>query len=543
MFHHVDHEEVGDQHHSTEAQTLDKVEEQLQAAAVEHSQLTQQTNETNPHVQTTQTQVPEESNLAGKSQKEETKFVQEMISTDPTPLSTISPASTQSHSQSEQTQAQPQTQSTPLKLSPLQTSATVATDNIYTQSLTSSLVNHLAALQKSESKENISEAVSQTDGSLKAVLDKIKSLPTAALHSFLSSILQSSSASTGHHIHNLIVSYLLFPQGSGHDQDPVCQFLYELYVSAHHKTNDSTATAAADDKTSSIYQRNWLPVTQQFVLSFIPVMAFIFLWRQNKLFNVSNTTSHSHDILSSESITSPSTVSGFAACLLAVYNRERVLCLKAQQYIAQATTSNATTTTLPTWLDRVLQVPSVPPLFNSHIYAQTLPAQTNVIKNQIIGNIPNLPAITDLSQTSINNLIHVCLWRYVHSLAIFPLWSQQQFCYCAYLLADSGFSKVNTLTHCIDDALPSLLSDMTWNINWLQRITTHTATSSPSTEKPRFIIQSPILLALVQGLAFCSQYPGTKPLALLGLRQVHCRAIEEVSSDVLLQTSVLLDDH
>ena len=90
---------------------------------------------------------------------------------------------------------------------------------------------------------------------------------------------------------------------------------------------------------------------------------------------------------------------------------------------------------------------------------------------------------------------------------------------------------------------PLWSSPSTWPNSWMStRLSAYDfAPVAVERSGPRYELTGQLMEDLLGGLMYCGCYPGTKQLALLGLRAVHCRAVEELNPQVLLQTTAILE--
>jgi hypothetical protein len=177
----------------------------------------------------------------------------------------------------------------------------------------------------------------------------------------------------------------------------------------------------------------------------------------------------------------------------------------------------------------------------------------------------SLPSLSDLSGSSVLLLVHVVLQWYLSRISAVSLLSQQQFCYLCSILCDN---------HC-EGEIHRTLRDFSfqWTADWEQQMAVggkkhvrlrerrqqqhsdegtvggggggggagEDEAEDSERNGPRYVLTVSLLQDLLVGLTYCACYPGTKALSLLSLRAIHCRAVEELMPQVLLQTTAILE--
>ena len=345
----------------------------------------------------------------------------------------------------------------------------------------------------------------------------------------------------------------LLTSHAGHADDPVCQWLYELYWQATHVATNAAAVVITTQSSSATP-----PAAALFILHLAPILVFSFLYR------------------TSRSIAAP----GIAAVLLAVYNTQRAQTaprtnatqafIDPQQLVQTVYGSPAITLPPPPPIQ-----PNKPMFIPLQHHSQPVtPASTSPSPSPgptprpLSANtapVPSLPVLSDLSSgASVSLLLHVVLSEYQRCISLLSPLSQQQFCYLACLLADNHSQGEIHRTLRLFDA------QFVWTGDWEASIATggqqtagkkHVTLSARKggdaegdddededeeegdveRSGPRYELTGQLMEDLLVGLTYCGCYPGTKQLALLGLRAVHCRAVEELNPQVLLQTTAILE--
>ena len=347
-----------------------------------------------------------------------------------------------------------------------------------------------------------------------------------------------------------ILNWLLTSH-AGHADDPVCQWLYELYWQATHVPTNTAAVVITTQ--SSVASP---PAASLFILHLTPILVFSFLYR------------------TSRSIPAP----GIAAVLLAVYNTQRAQVapktsvtqpfIDSQQLVQTVYGSPAITLPPPPPIQ-----PNKPVFIALQHHSQPVtPASTSPSPSPGVASRPlsptivpassPLPMLTDLSNgASVAMLVHVVLSEYQRYISLLSPLSQQQFCYLACLLADNhSQGEIHRTLRLFD-------KQFLWTGDWeasmamggqqtagKKHVTMSgrrggdaegedEAEGEGDVERsgPRYELTGQLMEDLLVGLTYCGCYPGTKQLALLGLRAVHCRAVEELNPQVLLQTTAILE--
>ena len=349
-----------------------------------------------------------------------------------------------------------------------------------------------------------------------------------------------------------ILNWLLTTH-AGQADDPVCQWLYELYWQATHVS--TTAAAVVITTQSSTASP---PAASLFILHLAPILVFSFLYR------------------TARSVAAP----GIAAVLLGVYNTQRAQTAPKASVTQPFIDTQQLVQTV--YGAPAIQLPPPPPIQPNkpifiplqHPSQPITPVTTTPPLSAAPGSRPlspvttlgamSLPVLSDLSNgANVCLLVHVVLGEYQRYISLLSPLSQQQFCYLACLLADNHSQGEIHRTLRLFDA------QFAWTGDWEERLKAggqHTAGKKHVTlsarkggdaegenededeeegdverSGPRYELTGQLMEDLLLGLTYCACYPGTKQLALLGLRAVHCRAVEELNSQVLLQTTAILE--
>jgi len=160
------------------------------------------------------------------------------------------------------------------------------------------------------------------------------------------------------------------------------------------------------------------------------------------------------------------------------------------------------------------------------------------------------PAISEATTPHLSTLLHVLLLKTTRSLPALLPEAREALVYLAGLTTNSGLLSGSDLFAPTlrrgglgdAEAHASYTLPMRWNTNWL---------ASSSVVTVRYVLSAEILSDLVVALTFAlRQDPHLsgphaeaalwRELAMVALRQVHCRAVEEMMPLILLQTTCLL---
>ena len=340
-----------------------------------------------------------------------------------------------------------------------------------------------------------------------------------------------------------ILNWLLTTH-AGHADDPVCQWLYELYWQATHVATNATAVVITTQALAASP-----PAASLFILHLAPILVFSFMYR------------------TARSIAAP----GIAAVLLGVYNTQRAQAVPktnvTQPFIDPEqliqTVYGAPAITLPPPPPVQPNKPVFIPLHHSQpvipVTTSPAPGARPLSANTAAAS---LPVLSDLSSgASVSLLVHVVLSEYQRYISLLSPLSQQQFCYLACLLADNhSQGEIHRTLRLFD-------KQFVWTGDWEASMAAGGAQTTAKkhvtmsgrrggdaegeegdeeeqeVEKsgPRYELTGQLMEDMLLGLTYCGCYPGTKQLALLGLRAVHCRAVEELNPQVLLQTTAILE--
>jgi hypothetical protein len=134
------------------------------------------------------------------------------------------------------------------------------------------------------------------------------------------------------------------------------------------------------------------------------------------------------------------------------------------------------------------------------------------------------PEINEISEEKTLQVCEIALRRYVDNISYMSLSSHKIFCVLARLLVDRSNSDLNT-TSTSTNPMSRSLSQLQGFSSW-----SHT-----------YILSNELLSELVHALTYCTSNSFTKNAALTALSYIHCRAIEDLIPNVLLQTTVLLE--
>ena len=378
-----------------------------------------------------------------------------------------------------------------------------------------------------------------------------------------------------------LVNHFLRPQ-SGQATDALCKWLYDLHWNAAHAAQTAAlapAAAAGNGQQSLSSSSVSSHPASLFLLHLVPVLVFSFLYR------------------TSRSLPVP----GIAAVLLGIYNAQKALQPQSPSRAAAAAglkliDPNSLVSTV--YGSPSLTLPPPPPAtqtanhYHSAAAQQPRPAQNNHMANHAAAaastarpagtpaggglqqqqlqqqsplspsSASPLPSLSDLSGSSVLLLVHVVLQWYLSRISAVSLLSQQQFCYLCAILCDNHSQG----------EIHRTLRDYSfqWTADWEQQMAASgkkhvrlrdrrqqqhsdeaavagggggAEDEAEDSERngPRYVLTVSLLQDLLVGLTYCACYPGTKTLSLLSLRAIHCRAVEELMPQVLLQTTAILE--
>ena len=345
-----------------------------------------------------------------------------------------------------------------------------------------------------------------------------------------------------------ILNWLLTSH-AGHAGDPVCQWLYELYWQATHVSSNAAAVVITTQSSTASP-----PAASLFILHLVPILVFSFLYR------------------TSRSIAAP----GIAAVLLGVYNTQRMQTAPKTNLTQPFIDPQQLVETV--YGAPAIALPPPPPIQpNKPVFvalqhhsqpvtpvtqSPTPAAGSRALSPVTTPAVMSLPPLTDLSSgATVSLLLHVVLCEYQRCISLLSPLSQQQFCYLACLLADNhSLGEIHRTLRLFD-------KQFVWTGDWENSMAAggqrtsgkkHVTMSGRrggdaegededdeeeemERSGPRYELTGQLMEDMLVGLTYCGCYPGTKQLALLGLRAVHCRAVEELNPQVLLQTTAILE--
>lgn len=299
---------------------------------------------------------------------------------------------------------------------------------------------------------------------------------------------------------------------TGQPDDVVCQWLYEIYLTGSNQTTSQVSPATTNQSLSQSISKSVL-----FVLHLVPILVYSLIFRVTRSINCA----------------------GLSAVLLAIYNTHRS---KNNLSVNQA-------------INQSLGLSSISgaPLVDTAKFARNPYGSTNFTPGPSINQTSNQSLtfnyrpLTSLDLESVSVLSSVVLAVLVGRMSLMNKNCAQQFCALSIKLLSSNESD-EVLNHSNNQAgnETTELSLLNWK---------HTQGESIN---HRYNLSNDLLQVIVVGLTFClSGFPaaqtihhsinqtsdliGIQNLALISLRGVHCRAVEELLPEILLQTTPLLE--
>ena len=167
------------------------------------------------------------------------------------------------------------------------------------------------------------------------------------------------------------------------------------------------------------------------------------------------------------------------------------------------------------------------------------------------------PISSELNEATIVHLSRAVLTRYNDHLSLMTLTSQQSFIYFIFqLLHNNRYSQ--------DPTLQLALQELPFNTKWRQqqaRQEQQPVTNTNGHDEHQhadgqadghdddgmndrvsdYAVTSALMNTFVVGLTYTLTFAATKELSIHTLRALHCRAVEMLAPDVLLQTTILLE--
>ena len=408
--------------------------------------------------------------------------------------------------------------------------------------------------------------------SLDTVLAVIQSLPFEARANVCSaasaappasSAAAASAFSPSSAVFSALLNYFLDDAHSGSAQDGLCKFLYEIYWEASTKLGHEPVAANRNNNAVAASSSS-APPAHLFLLNLLPVLIFKFV---QKHFDASSATA------GGAADSASSSYAGLFTVFLAVYNTERILAARAGNGGILAPKPVPTSATLPE-LEGVVPFAApattaspglVKPVSNTQ-----QPTQPPTVQAKSV-----LPAINEPTSAHVMLLLHVLLLKH-HSLfpRLMPQ-SREGLVLLAGLATTSGLlgtpdpfegveriARGEALRHgahhrhhaaAVGGATTAPVQTLQtpqaatvpvtgqWNRSWV-------STSSAGVPPVRYLLTSSLLQDFLLGIEFVlkqaradeSAGAASRAFALVALRQVHCRALEEMMPEVLLQTTCML---
>jgi hypothetical protein len=427
-------------------------------------------------------------------------------------------------------------------------------------------------------------AASASSSSLDALLSLVQALPYDTKAAFFAhactlplttgsagaaSAAASSSSSSAQplsaqsRLFNAVLSYFLDDNASGSAQDPLCRFLYDAYWQASTKM-DAAGTpvprpGGAANGLAAPGQPS-LPSAHLFLINLLPVLIWKFLVKH---------------AAARVGLTGAQPYAGLFTVFLALYNTERVLTARA----ATSGGSGSSILSLPPVPDlpalRALQAGKpfefVTASSSSGSSDQSAAVAAATARNQQQQCLTTLPALSSdaTSPSSAHLLLHVLLLKHAQSLPLLLPESRQTAVYLAGLATDPHtLGTLDVFTEALRregnfalSAQGTVQLPVSWNTAW----SSAAAPSSPSTASVRFGLTKDILQDFVIELTYALRQtseatttttsqqqqqqqqssssllqPSWHNVVLVALRGVHCRALEDMLPEILLQTTCLL---
>jgi hypothetical protein len=392
----------------------------------------------------------------------------------------------------------------------------------------------------------------------------------AAAASFSSSSAQPLSAQS--RLFNAVLSYFLDDNASGSAQDPLCRFLYDAYWQASTKMDAAVTPVprpggAANGLSAASAAVQSLPSAHLFLINLLPVLIWKFLVKH---------------AAARVGLTGAQPYAGLFTVFSALYNTERVLTARA----ATSGSSGSSILSLPPVPDlpalRALQVGKpfefVTASSSSGSSDQSAAVAAATARNQQQQRLTTLPALSSdaTSPSSAHLLLHVLLLKHAQSLPLLLPESRQTAVYLAGLATDPHtLGTLDVFTEALRregnfalTAQGTVRLPVSWNTAWNSASAgggaVAPASPAAASSAVRFGLTKDILQDFVIELTYAlrqtseattttsqqqqslqlsqqsSLQPAWHDVVLVALRGVHCRALEDMLPEILLQTTCLL---